>query len=190
MDKENLPQKAVPDSWEEELVQDTPNNSNIENKDTFSDIKKEHTEPLKALENILTDETENEIKPPQDALQNCKLHEDAVGIYENGDEIDQKEAKKSKRERKKAQEELKKVREEERKARKQREEARKEAKKQVDSGDEDKAEGASASTVTEIEETKTKVSNIIFYCMDSCMHKCLQNVSALQGLNYIKHLGR
>lgn len=190
MDKENLPQKAVPDSWEEELVRNTPNNSNIENKDTFSDIKKEHTEPLKALENILTDETENEIKPPQDALQNCKLHEDAVGRYENGDEIDQKEAKKSKRERKKAQEELKKVREEERKARKQREEARKEAKKQVDSGDEDKAEGASASTVTEIEETKTKVSNIIFYCMDSCMHKCLQNVSALQGLNYIKHLGR
>lgn len=186
MDKENLPQKAVPDSWEEELVQNTPNNSNIENKDTFSDIKKEHTEPLKALENILTDETENEIKPPQDALQNCKLHEDAVGRYENGDEIDQKEAKKSKRERKKAQEELKKVREEERKARKQREEARKEAKKQVDSGDEDKAEGASASTVTEIEETKTKVSNIIFYCMDSCMHKCLQNVSALQGLNYIR----
>lgn len=133
MDKENLPQKAVPDSWEEELVQNTPNNSNIENKDTFSDIKKEHTEPLKALENILTDETENEIKPPQDALQNCKLHEDAVGRYENGDEIDQKEDKKSKRERKKAQEELKKVREEERKARKQREEARKEAKKQVDS---------------------------------------------------------
>lgn len=188
MDKENLPQEAVPDSWDEELVQDTPTNSNIENKDTFSDIKKEHTEPLKALENILTDETENDIKPPQDALQNCKLHEDAVGRYENGDKIDQKEARKSKRERKKAHEELKKAQEEERKARKQREEAHKEAKKQVDR--EDEAEGAAASTVTEIEETKTKVSNIIFYCMDSCMHKCLQNVSALQGHNYIKNLGR